>query len=213
VLVIGAVAPAPDVKTVPWAVLPLAVLAAIAYVQPAPSLPVVAAVTLALLLGGTFVGGLVGGRIQRAGHLMVVAYVSAVADLYSVFAPSGPSGHVAESERLLSVLAVPWPLPTRGEAVPVLGIGDVIMTALYLVAGRQLGLPPARTVAALAVAYGIVFGLLLGFRVALPALPVLGALVVLAHPRVRYLAPGDRRQAAAGMLAITVLFGALWLVR
>jgi hypothetical protein len=214
---VGAVAPAPRARWALALVFPAACLGAVAAVGPRPSGPLwVGLVTAALLGGGTLAGGLVGGRVQRPGHLMVVAYVSSLADLYSVFAPSGPSAQVVDSERALAVLALSWPLPTGPhgvEAMPLLGVGDVIMTAVYLAASRGLDLGRVRTAVALAFGYAVVVGTLLWRGEAVPALPMLGLAIVLAHPRARHLPRTEWRTALLGVAAVTATFCALWMLR
>jgi len=221
----GVLAPAARVRWAVALVVPAGVLVAAALWGPAPGAGnassdvearvTLAAITAALLVGGSLGGAIVGARVRKAGYLIVVAYVSSLADVYSVLASGGPSAHVAQSERALSVLAVSWGLPALGGGVapvPIIGVGDVVMTALYLVAARQLGLGVRRTVVAIAVGYLVVAALLVVFAQALPALPVLGVAVLLAHPEARRIPPEDRRTAWIGMAALTALFALLWVV-
>jgi hypothetical protein len=196
--------------------LPLAAVIAIgAWGREGYNLAGAAAVTLSLLIGGSMVGSIVGARIAHPGHLLVVAYVSTLADLYSVFHSAGLSAIVVQDQRLLPLLALPWAM--AGDAgtvdlVPVLGIGDVIMISLYLVVARRHGIPPWRFALGFFFAFAFVFALLLLAGQAVPVLPFLGIAVCLAHPSVRQLRPQDRRQAFLGMAILTAAVGGLFLL-
>lgn len=212
VLLVGSAVPAFGMRALAWVVLPALLIAGLATMErSANDLLGAAAVAAALLGGGSLVGGVIGGRIQHASHLLVVAYVSSLADVFSVFSDRGVSAQVVASERLLSVLAISWPMPGSGELMPVLGVGDVIMCALYLCAARQLGLGVGRTAAALGAGFVAVLVALFAFQVPLPALPALGLAVVIALPRTWRLRREERWKAIGGMAVITVLFGLLML--
>ena len=137
--------------------------------------------------------------------------MSSLADVFSVFSARGVSAQVVESERLLSVLAISWPMPGSGELMPVLGVGDVIMCALYLCAARQLALGVGRTALALAVGFAAVLAALFVLQIPLPALPALGLAVVVAQPRTWRLRREERWKAIGGMALITALFAVLML--
>ena len=94
-------------------------------------------------------------------------------------------------------------------ALPLLGIGDVVLTALYLAAARHLGLGVRKTVAAFALAYALTFGAVALLGQALPALPLLAVAFVAVHPAVWRLRPEDRRPALVGVVITTAVFVAL----
>ena len=94
---------------------------------------------------------------------------------------------------------------------PILGVGDVVLAALYLAAATKHGLSRARTLAALAAGFTATFVALLLLERALPALPFLGLAIVLAHPEARLPPREERRQAAIGILVIVALAAWLWL--
>ena len=171
-----------------------------------------AAVTVALLAAGSVVGGLVGGRLQDAGHLVVVAVISLCVDAFSVLHQAGPSAHVAHDEQLLSVLALPWPMLGTHDVVPVLGVGDVVFAALYVAASRKHALPVGRTLVALAVGFAVAMVLVVVTAAPIPVLPFLGAAIVVAHPRARRIPARDRRVAWIGMVTVGVAVAvAFWL--
>lgn len=172
-------------------------------------------VLISLLAGGSMLGAIVGARIAHPGHILVVASVSTLADLYSVFHRAGLSAVVVENERALSLLAIPWALASRDGRVdlqPVLGIGDVIMISVYLVVARRYALPLPSFLAGFLIAFGIVFALLTvpDDPIPVPVLPFLGIAAILAHPRARQLRPQDRKQAVIGISVLTVAVGALF---
>lgn len=136
--------------------------------------------TAAILVAANAIGSLVGWRVPHAGHLLPVALVSSAVDLWSVFAPEGPTRAIATAPdpAVLRVLAASAPVAPSRAMEPMLGFADVIFAALYLSAARRHQLSLARTTVAIAV------GLLLaGFvavlvQRALPALPFIGLCVV-----------------------------------
>ena len=197
-----------------WILLaPLGGMAGVAAFAPGATSAGAGAVVLVCLLGGgTLLGRAIGGRVEHPGHLLLVAYVTAIADLYSVFAPSGVTAHVAASETLLPLFAIPWPMLGLGELVPVLGVGDVVITAVYIAAAARHVLGMRRMLAALVAGYAATFVALVVTARGLPALPFLGLAVVLAVPRVWRLRREDRRAAVLGAVAITALFGTLTFV-
>lgn len=164
-----------------------------------------AAVMLALLAGGSVAGGVVGGRIQHPGHLSVVAVVSSLADVWSVLSPQGPSAAALQSEPLLSVLALPFPMLGTDAIEPLLGIGDVVFVALYLTVSRRFELGLGRTLVALGVAFAATALAVITLQRALPALPFLGAAVLIAHRDARLPPPGERRAAAIGVAVLAAL--------
>ncbi len=163
----------------------------------APTLPSALAVTLCLLSASTLLGAVVGARIQVPGHLLAVFGVSALADLWSVYDPTGPSAQLAQQvverpeQLVLFALAFPMLGSTRIEAI--IGAGDIVFAALYLATLRRHGLAATRTAWAMFGAMLAGLLLILIFERALPLLPLIGAAVVLAEPRTRSLPPQDRR--------------------
>ena len=181
-----------------------------------PALPprvVAALVMAALLCGATLIGGVVGGAIEHPGHLLLVAFVSSVADAWSLLTPAGPSAAIAESPVALSVLALAWPMLGTDAIEPMLGAGDVVFAALYVAAGRAHGLPERRTLLALALAFAAALACVVWLEQPVPALPFLGVAVVAAQPRTWRLAPKDRRKAAAIAGVVVIAVAALWLGR
>jgi len=183
---------------------PAAALFALAF-RPAPDLTGALIVTAALLAGASLVGGAVGRAIEHPGQLLFVAVVSAAADAASVLHPSGPSAAMAQSKAALSLVALPWPMLGTPAIEPLLGAGDVVFTALYLASARRHDLPWRRTMLALLLAYGATAAVVLLLETAVPALPLLGLAVVLAHPEARQPRRADRRRGA--LLSIVAVLG------
>lgn len=163
-----------------------------------------ALVLVAVLLGCSALGGLIGGKVEKAGYLLVVAIISASVDAFSVLAPEGVTAQVVEDEALLSVLAISWPMAGFLELFPVLGMGDVTITALYFVAARRHGLSVWRGLIAFGIAYIVVAICVLWAERALPALPFLGFAALAAWPEARRVPKEDRAQAWGGIAVIAV---------
>ncbi|MEZ4254944.1 MAG: hypothetical protein R3A78_04390 [Polyangiales bacterium] len=157
-------------------------------------------VAVSLLVAGTLVGATIGGRVQHAGHLSLVAYITSVADLASVLAPQGVTAQIVASRPTLAVFAISWAIPGHDALEPILGVGDVTMTALYFLAARNLGLPLRRTWFALLIGYVAVLLVLVVGQRAVPALPFLGVAFVLAHPVTFRIRAEDRRAAVLGVV-------------
>lgn len=195
-----------------WLPLVLALpLVALGVLAPPPSIAATTAVATLLLAAGTSAGAVLGERIQHAGHLGVVAYVSSLADLTSVLHESGPSAQILESAPTLAVLAIGAPMPGTPDLSPILGIGDVVFVGLYLAASHKHGLPVARTLVALGLGLALTFVVVVALARPIPALPFLGLAVVLVHPRAWLPPPHERKQALVGVLAFTALAAWIWL--
>lgn len=188
-----------------------AVLLSVAALAPMP--PTVRAAIVATALVGLAVGlgGSIGLRVQHAGHLLPAAAMAAAADIVSVTASFGPSRAVAESPRALSLLAASFPVPGTTEVAPALGVGDLVFYALALGVARAHALPYLRVALA---GYG---GILLAGAAAawtaapVPALPAIGAAVVLAVPATRRVRRADRTPTvvAVGLAVLAVAWAAV----
>lgn len=156
-----------------------------------------AVVGFALLAGASALGAALGARIERPGHLLAVAAISAVADLWSVYDPAGLSAQMAESvveePHVMSLFAVPWPLLGTADVPPIIGAGDIVFTALYLAAFERHGLALRRAAWALFVAYALGLAVIMGTERPVPLLPLLGAAVLAVDPQARSLPAHERR--------------------
>lgn len=174
-----------------------------------PSPVMIALVASALLAAGASAGAWVGLRIQHAGHLGVVAIVSSLADVASVFHEAGPTAQILESAPTLSLLTLGAPMLGTSDVPPILGVGDVVMAALYGAAAAKHGLPARRTWLALAAGLAVAMLAVLVLELPLPALPFLGAAMLVAHREARLPPPHERRQAAVALVVLVALV--LWL--
>lgn len=179
----------------------------------APTVPAAVAIDLLLLAGGATLGAAVGARIPEPGHLLPVAWVSALSDVASALGRGGPTAAIVAHERALALLAISVPLPGAGEMVPVIGVGDVVFCALYVAAARRHHLGVGRMVVALAVGLAATLVALVVLRRPIPALPLLGVAVVAAVPAARRMPAGDRRAAVTAMVLVAVLTAALLIAR
>ncbi len=179
----------------------------------ATSVPAGVAIDLALLVGGATLGAAVGARIPEPGHLLPVAWVSALSDVASALGRGGPTAAIVTHERALALLAISVPLPGVGEMAPVIGVGDVVFCALYVAAARRHGLGVGRMIAALAAGLAATLVALVVLARPIPALPFLGAAVVVWFPAARRMPASDRRAAVAAMVLIAVVTAALLIAR
>lgn len=168
-------------------------------------------VTPSLLVAGAVIGATVGGRIEHPGHLLAVVVVSVLVDTFSVFHAAGPTAAVVRRPAVIALLALPWPIFGTTILAPVLGVGDVIFSALYFATTRRFGLGMWRTAAALAVG---LLATMVGVMVTgmpLPALVGMGVAMVVAHPRARRLPKEDLRKALWVIGPLVLLWVLLWL--
>lgn len=214
VLTVAGLAPPLRPRALIGLLLPLGAIVAVALAG--SSLPPIAAaalVTVSLLGAGTLVGAVVGRAIEAPGHLLVVAIVSALVDAYSVLHPAGPTAQIIQIEAAVDVLILPWPILGTARIDPVLGVGDIAFAAIYAVASRRHGLSMTRTLAALAVGLAATLAVVLATGAGIPALPFLGAAVVIAQPEARRVPPKDRKKALIGVGVLIGLFALMFALR
>jgi len=169
-------------------------------------------VLIALLMLGSGLGSVVGSRITSPGHLLFVAIVSGLADVWSVTQPGGISREIAEQPAALALLALPWPVLGTSEIPPLLGVGDAVFVGLYIAATRALGLAMRRTLFALLAGFALTTLCVVYFERPIAVLPWLGICFVIAQPKSRVVASDDRRR---GAWVLTALAGVLaaWFLR
>jgi hypothetical protein len=167
-------------------------------------------VTLAVLTTGALVGGYIGSLLEYPGMLLVVAYVAAIADSFSVFHPSGLTAKVLANPRALALLTIPFPVLGTRQISSMVGIGDVVFASLFVAGARTTGLDPRRTVAAMGVALVAIAIVVELVRAPLPALPFLSAAVVLVHPEARKLPVEHTRRITANLVVVTLVLGLLF---
>lgn len=168
-------------------------------------------VTFAVLSTGALVGGYIGALLEYPGMLMVVAYVAAFADCFSFVHPSGVTANVLADPKLLALLTVPFPVLGTDGVASLVGIGDVTFVALFITGARQTGLSASRTVWALGAGMAVMAVAVAWLRAPLPALPVLGAAVVLVHPEARRVPAQQVRRVGANLVVVTLVLGGLLL--
>ncbi len=188
-----------------WLLPAIAILAAVQG-SGALGLPAAIGVALALLAFGSVLGGFVGGSIEHPGHLVFVVVVSSLADTFSVAHPSGPSALIANAPKALALLAISWPMFGTEQIEPLLGVGDVVFTGLYIAATRAHGLPLRRTVIALGLAFLVTMATVISTELPVPALPFLGVAMLIAQPAARRPPERDRTRAIVVVCAISLLF-------
>jgi hypothetical protein len=154
-------------------------------------------VNMALLLVGGCLGANLGARIEQPGHLLAVAAISAVADLWSVYDPKGLSArmaeHAAQAPDALVLFALPWPMLGTPHIAPIIGAGDILFTALYLAGYERHGLKLKRAMVGMMLAYALGLLAILISERPVPLLPLLGGAALLADTRTCSLPAHERR--------------------
>lgn len=168
-------------------------------------------VTASLLTAGAVVGATVGGRIEHPGHLLAVVVVSVLVDTFSVFHAAGPTAAVVSRPAVIALLALPWPVFGTTNLAPVLGVGDIIFSALYFATTRRFELGMLKTAVALAVGLLATMVGVMVTEMSLPALVGIGVAMVVAHPRARRLPKEDLKKALWVIGPLALLWVLLWL--
>jgi hypothetical protein len=169
--------------------------------------------TAALLWTASGLGAGLGTRIDKPGHMLAVAAVSGLADLWSVYDPTGPSAvlarKVVEQPDRVSAFALSFPLLGSEHIPAIIGAGDVLFCALYLAVFERHRLPIWKAVCALALGFSLALLGLLWLERPLPLLPLLGGAIVLSDPRARSLEAREGRT----VLVVLAVLGTLILFR
>lgn len=193
-----------------WAALGVAVLVLARWLDPGPA-PLAILNGAALVTLGSWAGAAIGRRVEHARYLWPLVVVALGADLWSVTSPEGVTHQVVvEGARpaVFDYLVMSVPVPGVG-VEPVLGVGDVLFSALLAGAVTRHGLSRGRLALGLAVGFLLTLLLLLAVQLPVPALPMLGICGAAALGRA--VKPAPRELAlAAGMLGL--MFGARALV-
>ncbi len=159
-------------------------------VAPDLALALIGIANLGMLLCAVAMGLIVAQGMKSVNHLVTAAVVGALTDMVSVF--MGPTKHNITTD-VFYYLSFQWGILGLSDVQPVVGMGDFIFIALFFVGVRRFGWKAQRTLIALGAALTIGFVLAIyGPReaTALPALPFLGAGLLVAHG-------GDIRRARA----------------
>jgi hypothetical protein len=167
--------------------------------------------TLLLLTTAGIVGGYIGSLLEFPGMLMVVSYVAALADCCSVFHPDGLTAQVLKHPNALALLTLSVPVLGTEEVQSLVGIGDVAFVSLFVAGTRVTGLPVVRTLTALGAAMAMVALCTELVQRPLPALPFLGAAVLLAHPEARRIPSEHTRRIGINLTVVTLVLSVmLW---
>lgn len=203
--------PPVPLQTLAFAAVPATVLGTF-YVTDASvaSAPMLCLVTWCVLMLGCLVGGHIGGLLEYPGMLMVVAYVAALGDCFSVFHPRGPTANVLADPRALSLLTLSFPVLGTERLAPVVGVGDVAFACVFVVGARTVGLDSRRTLVALGAAMACVVAAVEVSGWPLPAVPFMSAAVVLAHREARSIPRQRLPRVALNLAAVTGLLASLW---
>ena len=172
-------------------------------------LPKTFSINVLLLTAGLSLGVLLGRQVEKASHIFAIIVLGAVMDVWSVTA--GVTEQISASPHTSYYFLFNWPLAGRGGVTyPLLGSTDFFFITLFLFLAWKFGLPPLRNLLGMA---GAVAGAILSALVlqrGVPALPFIGAAVLVLN--FREIRP-DRKellQIIAGAAVILAIFALLW---
>ena len=164
-----------------------------------------------LLLQLAMVGGLwVAGWVERAGFIIPMLLVAALADVWSV--AFGLTRLIVDADQV-GWVCLSYPVPGRASPAVVIGAADILFIALLLRLSVQFNLGLSRSV--LAVCSGATLGFFAAGAcgMAIPGLPFIGVAFALAHwPRLR---PGrkEMKETLAFIAVVTVALLIVGLIR
>jgi hypothetical protein len=128
---------------------------------------------VAKVVGAAALGLWVAENLERASWVVLVAAVSAVVDVLSVY--GGPTRELLdEGPQIVGyfTVALTWFGYATTEGYTALGISDVVFFSLYLTAARRFGLRPVASAVAMVASFVVTIVAALWWE-ALPALPLL----------------------------------------
>lgn len=149
-----------------------------------------------ILLVGTFaIGFWLAGELEKSGHLLPVAILGALVDIWSVF--MGPSKMVGQKvvehydkipgvispetwvqPPIVNFLLVNFPQPGTNYSTPTFGFGDWVFVGIFLAGCRKFGIPVYKTVGLVLLGMGLSIAVSLRFNMPVPALPfICGAFI------------------------------------
>ena len=160
------------------------------------SLPLVVTNGLSLLILSFLLGELLSREVTHPGHLLPVALVLVIVDIWSV--SSGPSEQVAETAikfsesggyaqdtvpPLITFLLLNFPQISTDKIYSFMGIGDLIIIAFFIGCIHKFNFPLKRSYASLII--GPIVAMLIANLIgeAIPALPVIAILFVVVNIR------------------------------
>ena len=162
------------------------------------------AIDLALVALAHAVGATIGEKVQSPGHILPAAAVAAAFDVISILHPRGPTHLLAESDRAIGVAVFAFPAPGTRAWAPSIGIGDLVFVALLLAVAAAHRISRLR-VTLLALAGALLSGAAsAALEAPFPALPAIGAAVVLGVSEARRVPSADRRVARLAMIGALV---------
>lgn len=130
---------------------------------------------VAKVAGAVALGTWVAENLERVSWVVLVAAVSAVVDVVSVY--GGPTRQLLEEgPRVVGyfTVALTWIGYAPSAGYTALGVSDVVFFALYFAAARRFGLRPVVSAAAMVASFLVTIAAALWWD-ALPALPLLSA--------------------------------------
>jgi len=142
-----------------------------------------------VLLIATFgIGFWLAGELEKSGHLLPVAILGALVDVWSVFL--GPSKAVGEKvvdhidsvpemvstgtwipPPVVSFLLVHFPQPGADFMAPTFGFGDWVFIGMFLAGSNKFGIPVTKTVWLVLLGMALSLAISYGFNAPVPALP------------------------------------------
>lgn len=163
-----------------------------------------------LVLAAFALGTRLGFEVQQPSYLWPLVVVALGADVWSVTTPEGVTRQVVEAgpDGVFGYIVLSLPVPGVGLS-PVLGVGDVVFTALLAGAVTGLGLPRRRAALGLAIGFGACLLALLVIQLPLPALPFIAVAAAAALGRAVRPAPRELAAAVVFVAGFFVLRAAL----
>lgn len=171
--------------------------------EPAGMILLLCLLQLALASG---IGLWIGEGIDEIAHLIPVAIVATVADIWSVSA--GATSMIVVSSAI-NYFLLRFPLPGTSEIPYLIGLTDFLFFAIFFQAARRFALGTAKNAVLLLASFLTAVAAAIFFRVGLPVLPFMALLFVAGNFRQLKLKREEIKQILIFLVVILVLFTAI----
>ena len=122
-------------------------------------------------------------RIDRSWHIGAAAIMGLVADIWSVFAPSGLTRTMLEQRPdVLNYLLVGFPIPGMGVR-PIIGIADYVFFAIFLLHAEKFGFGSRKALIVLTLSLVATLATVDLLGLGLPAIPFMAVFFVAANAK------------------------------
>lgn len=167
--------------------------------------PIVSILALAIaqLVLAAGIGLWIGNGIDQASHLIPVAIVATVADIWSVSA--GATAQIVVSH-VINYFLVRFPVPATSDVPYLIGLTDYLFLAIFYQAATRFNLGAVKNALLLLLSFKPAVAGALFFKTGLPVLPFMAVFFVAGNIKSLELKKNDIKQISAFIAVIMIIF-------